>query len=175
MVDEMKTVPAGIPSVPAELIETLRLALERPELASQVQIRMSIDGGQEAERYSFHFDASGAGVFSARMNCRMTERRLESGSERIERQDFVRLLRAADLPRLMETYRPLNRIPPCSLVGRLEITDGRQRVTFLFMADAAQAAAAGFQMPAELARLVDEVYAVSAKYMGVHGPEAVRP
>jgi hypothetical protein len=175
MPEEGKAAPTGIPAVPAELTESLRLAVEKPDLAREVQIRMSVEGGHEAERYSFHFNASGAGALSSSMSCRMTGREGRSRAERIEHEDFVGLLRAADLPRLIEVQRPLNRIPPCSLIGRLEITDGKQRVTFLFMADPAQAAAAGFQMPPELARLVEAVYAVSAKYMGAQGLEAVRP
>src|SRR5689334_4813571 len=102
MADHSKAGPAGIPAVPAELTETLRLAVERPELASRVQIRMLVDGGQEAERYTFNFEASGDGVLSSRLSCRMTNRESESGAERIDQQDFVRLLRAADLTRMME-------------------------------------------------------------------------
>ncbi|MPY89744.1 MAG: hypothetical protein GEU99_17710 [Luteitalea sp.] len=175
MPDEQKASPGGAPLVPDELAEKLRLAADHAERASDVQIRLSIEGGQAEERYRYRFEATGSGALACELYCRMTQRDGRIAGERIEREDFARLIRSVDVPALLSNRRPLRQIPPCSLVGRLEITDGLRQVAFLFMADPGQAESAGYELPPELARVVEDVYSVSAKYMEKQGITSVRP
>jgi hypothetical protein len=176
MPEESKKIsPAGAPFVPGEMAERLRSASEQPEAAAGVQLRLTVTGGHADERYDYRFEASGAGALSCDLHCRMTQRDAHVSNLRIERGDFVQLLRTIDVQKLIEVRRPLSRIPPCSLVGRFEIHDGVRQLTFLFMADPGQAESAGFRMPPELERIVEQVYSISAKYLRTEGPNSVRP
>jgi len=170
-----KFTPAGVPSVPAELAKSIEGAIQHPERFQGIQIRMTIEGGQAEERYAFHFEASSEGLLISRMSCRLTGREARARSRTLSRAEFVDLLRHADIAKLVHVGRPLARVPPCSLLGRIEITDGIQRVSFLFMADPGQAEQAGMEPPPELARLVDRIFEVSAKHMDVADTRSLRP
>jgi hypothetical protein len=175
MPDKTKVAPAGAPSAPSELARSIREAVQNPEIARGIHIRMSIEGGTAEERYAFHFEASGAGSLSAHMSCRMTNREARSRTESISREDFAELLRASDLMKLIEVRRLMYGIPPCSLLGRVEITDDQQRVSFVFMADPGQAAEAGMETPPELMKLIDKIFEVSEKYTDASGAYTLRP
>jgi hypothetical protein len=175
MAANQKINPRGTPSVPAELAQTIQDAIASKERASDVMIRMTIEGGQAEERYRFHFEASGQGALSSHLSCRMTGREAHSKAGVLSHTEFAGLLRAADVAALVETKRPLVRIPPCSLLGRVEIVGGAQKMTFVFMADPGQAAQAGMEPPPALARLVDKIFDVSAAHMDVKAARSLRP
>lgn len=89
--------------------------------------------------------------------------------------DFERLLRSVDVRRLKEARRTrMPRIPPCSVLGRLEVFDGRERVEVVFMADPEQARQAGYRMPPVIARVTERIYAIAAQQLGLKGAAAVR-
>jgi len=175
MATNQKVSPGGAPSVFGELAQTIQDAIANKDRANDVAIRMTIDGGQVEERYSFRFEASGQGAMTSRLSCRMTGREARSKPGALSRTEFVSLLRAADIAALIETKRPLVRIPPCSLLGRVEILGGAQKMTFIFMADQGQAEQAGMEPPPALARLVDKIFEVSAAHMEVKAARGLRP
>lgn len=170
-----KITPAGVPSVPDELVQSIEGAIQHPERSQGIQIRMAIEGGQAEERYTFHFEASSEGLLTSQMSCRLTSREARARSGTLSRDEFVDLLRHADIAKLVQVGRPLARVPPCSLLGRIEITDGIQRVSFVFMADPGQAEQAGMEPSPELARLVERIFEVSAKHMDAADTRSLRP
>jgi hypothetical protein len=175
MPDELKTTPGGAPFVADEMAETLRRAVDNTELAANVRIRLTVEGGHADERYEYRFLATGSGELDCELHCRMTGRDGRVARARLQYDDFTHLLRSVEVPALLSSRRALRRIPPCSLIGRLEITDSVRQISFLFMADAGQAESAGYEVPAPLARVIDDIYSVGAKYMGRQGIESVRP
>ena len=62
-------------------------------------------------------------------------------------------------------------IPPCSVVGVLEVFDGRERVRVVFMADPEQAREAGYRMPPAVSRLTKRIYTIAAQQLGLKSPE----
>jgi hypothetical protein len=175
MADQKKSAPGGAPLVAGELAGEFRRAAGEKEQAADVRVRLSIEGGNAAERYRYHFEAAGSGAFDCALQCLMTGREGRAAGERMSRADFTRLVRAVDVPALLSSQRPLRGIPPDSLVGRLEIAAGSRQAAFLFLADPEQAADAGVETPAEVVRVVEEIYSVSEKYMKPGGLRSVRP
>ena len=175
MQEHSKATPAGGPTSPVELAALVAAGAQSPTAAQELHLRMTIEGGQAAERYSFHFEASGGGLVNARMSCQMTGREARSRAAAISTEDFAGLLEAADIPKLLEVRQPMYRIPPCSMLGRIEVSARQQRMSFVFMADRAQAEQAGMTPSPELARLVDRVFEVSAKYVDAGEAKSLRP
>ena len=92
-----KITPGGVPSVSEELARSIEGAIEYQESSRGIHIRMVIEGGCSEERYSFQFEASGAGPLTSQMSCRMTGREARARSETLSRDEFVDLLRYADV------------------------------------------------------------------------------
>jgi len=128
-------------------------------------------------RLSRNFFVALASNFGSRASMHRKNLSVEARSKpgALSRTEFVSLLRAADIAALIETKRPLVRIPPCSLLGRVEILGGAQKMTFIFMADQGQAEQAGMEPPPALARLVDKIFEVSAAHMEVKAARGLRP
>lgn len=175
MADNEKTQPGGAPRVPDELAQAIRAAIETPDANGAVQLMMTIEGGVASERYDFHFEATSAGTVRADMTCRMTGRHVVPAIGELSRNDIVGLLRAAEDVQRAGVRRPPGPIPPCSLLGRIEIFGGAQKMSFVFMADAEQAKQAGMEPPRELAALVDRVFEVSTKGAKATSAQALRP
>jgi hypothetical protein len=175
MADEPKTTPGGVPFVADEMAEILRRSADQAELAAGVSIRLTVEGGHADERYEYRFLAMGSGELDCELHCRMTGRDGRVARAPMQRDDFIRLVRSVEIPALQSARRALRRIPPCSLIGRLEITDGVRQISLLFMADPGQAESAGYEVPAPLARVIEDIYAIGAKYMEAQGIKSVRP
>jgi hypothetical protein len=175
MADALKTTPGGVPFVADEMADALRRSADDAELAAGVRIRLTVEGGHADERYEYRFLATGSGELDCELHCRMTGRDGRVARAPMPRDDFARLVRSIEIAALHGSKRALRRIPPCSLVGRLEITDGVRQMSFLFMADPGQAESAGYELPAPLASVIDSIYSMSAKYMESQGIRSVRP
>jgi hypothetical protein len=175
MADYDRMQPGGSPRVPDELAQVMRAAIDLPDENGAVQLRMTIAGGVADERYDFHFEATSAGVVRADMSCRMTGRHVDPAIGALSRADIVGLLHAAEAVQRAGVRRPPRPVPPCSLLGRIEILGGTQRMSFVFMADAEQAKQAGMEPPRELAALVDRVFDVSTKGAKAAGAQSLRP
>jgi hypothetical protein len=137
---------------------------------------MTIDGGGHGERYSFHFEVSASGTVKCRFGSDLAGRRLGAPADRTKPVDLDDLLRRLDVSRLKQLRQArMPAIPPCSLVGRLEVFDGEQQLQIVFMADEGQARQAGYRMPPAVARAVDVLYDLGAKCLGLKGKKAIRP
>jgi hypothetical protein len=143
--EDAKAFPQGPPPEPSELAERFDRAVKEPEVRREFQIRLNVEGGHAGERYEFRFHASGTGDAEVSLVDNLRERRRET---------------------LLEASRSRPRIPPGSVVGRLEVGDGRQEISVLFMADPGQAESAGYRMPPELAEILQRLYDLGAKHLG---------
>jgi len=167
MAAQNKVSPQGAPPTPQAT---------GPGESGAPHVRMTIDGGTHGEEYSFHFEASAGGAVACRFKSELSGRQMEDSVSRIEPVEFDRLLRSLSVSRLKAVRRRrIPPIPPCSLMGQLEVFDGQERVQVIFMADAEQAKQAGFRMPPAVARAVERIYTLAARQLGVKGAEGIRP
>lgn len=158
-----KEQPAAAPSVPGELVKKVAQGISDPENAPDLRVALWVEGGVHSERYEFHFEASGSGEGFARLRNELTGRQAEPRTFELEPSDFSDLLRTLDVRRLIRAAEQQPRIPPDSVIGRLEISDSEQRVSTVFMADAEQAKDAGYELPREVAHAVDWIYDLAAR------------
>lgn len=170
--ESAKGYPAGAPVAPAQLAQTLKQAVEDPEVRAPISVRLDVEGGQREDRYEFHFAAMGSGEAEAALLCNLRGRAIEPRRAQLEEAELAGLLKAIDARSLAEASKARARIPPDSLVGRLRVSDGKQEMIVFFMADPEQAKTAGYEPPAGVARVVDEIYALGAKALET---EDVRP
>lgn len=167
-----KEAPHGVPPDPGQLAERLERAREEPDIRRDVHVRLDVEGGHAGERYEFRFRASGTGDAEMSLVDNLRGRRDEATVAKLTRRDVSGLLRALDVSALLEASRKRPRIPPGSVVGRLEVRDGRQEISVLFMADPGQAESAGYRMPPGLAETLERLYDLGAKHLGA---KDVRP
>jgi hypothetical protein len=143
-------------------------------------VRLHIEGGNHAEKYLFHFEVSASGEARYEMSDELSGRRVPAQVTRLEPAEVERLLKSLSAAKLKKaaarlTPRKARPIPPCSLIGRLEVWDGRSLVQLTFMADPGQAEQAGHKLPAELERVVEAIFSLAARAMGLETASAVRP
>jgi hypothetical protein len=170
--ESAKSYPAGAPVSPAQLAQTLKQAVDDPETRAPISVRLDVEGGQREDRYEFHFAAAGSGEAEVALLCNLRGRVFEPRRAELEEEELAGLLKAIDARSLAEASKARARIPPDSLVGRLRVSDGRQEMIVFFMADPEQARTAGYEPPAAIARVVDQIYALGAKALET---EDVRP
>jgi len=163
--------PAAAPSVPGELVKKVTEGVTDPERARDLRVALSVEGGAPSERYEFHFEAAGSGEAKARMRDEITGREPEPRTIELAPDEFSDLLRTLDVGRMVRGAGQQPRIPPDSVIGRLEISDGEQQISTVFMADAEQAKDAGYELPQEVAKVVDRIYDLAARQLD----EDVRP
>jgi hypothetical protein len=159
--------PGAPPSAPGELADKVTKAIKSDKERAELHVRLNVEGGQHEERYEFRFDASGGGEVECGLTCALSKRDLAPATSKITATDFAKLLKSVDIAKLAEAAKAVPRIPPDSLVGRLQVTDGRQQVTVIFMADPEQAKAAGYEPPPEVTQIVEGIYKQAAKQLGV--------
>jgi hypothetical protein len=143
-------------------------------------VRLQINGGNSEERYDFNFELSRAGVLRCRMTDQMTRRQVPETIRRVEPRRVETLLRALDPAKIKQIQAKQARgkpkpIPPCSLIGKLEIWDGREFVEATFMADPGQAEQAGHRIPAEVEKSLEAIFSMAASAAGLERPAALRP
>jgi hypothetical protein len=144
--------------------------------AGAPRVRLTIEGGVRGEEYRFHFEAAAGGGLAYGLKSELTGRHIPDAVGRIDPSQFERLLRTAEPGQLQRAQRGrLPPIPPCSLVGRLDIFDGAERAQIVFMADPEQARQAGHRLPPAVRRTVDRIYALAAAEMRLESAADVRP
>lgn len=162
-----KQSPGDLPNAPEVLADKVAQAVKGGKERADLHVRLNVEGGVREERYEFRFDASGGGEVECGLICAMSKRDHAPKASKITAAEFAKLLKSVDIDRLAEAAKAVPRIPPDSLIGRLQVTDGQQEVTIIFMADPEQAKTAGYEPPPEVARLVDSIYKQAAKQLGV--------
>jgi len=164
--EHAKAAPEGPPPDRGQLAERLERAVKEPEIRREFQVRLDVEGGHAGERYEYRFRASGTGDAEVTLVDNLHGRHEQAKIARLTQQDLSGFLRALDVAALLEASRMKPRIPPGSVVGRLQVSDGRQEISVLFMADPGQAESAGYRMPPGLAEAVERLYDLGAKHLG---------
>jgi len=160
-----KQEPTAAPSVPGTLVRKVSAGVSDPDSARDLRVALWVEGGAPSERYEFSFEAAGSGEASAGMRNEATGREARARTIELERGDFTDLLRTLDVRNLIRLAGRPQRIPPDSVIGRLEISDGEQRVSSVFMADPEQAKDAGYEVPQAVADAVDRIYDLAARQL----------
>jgi hypothetical protein len=115
---------------------TLRQALDSPEKLRDLRIALTVSGGMPDERYDLRFVARGDGEVACGLDSGTTPAALGMQSKRLSVQEMAGLIDRMRLADLLETDVSMPRIPPDSLVGRIEIAaQGGEPLVIYFMAD----------------------------------------
>ncbi|MFD4421459.1 hypothetical protein ACFWN7_08140 [Agromyces sp. NPDC058484] len=144
----------------------MRAALEQPEARPNLTVKLTVRGGMPSERYDLQLEFRGSGETTCALGMPARERRKETQQMQLAEDEVVRLLDRMRIADLVRADLPQPRIPPDSLVGRLEISGGGRPVTLLFMADPGQARSAGQEPPPQLLKTVSALYDVCARVLG---------
>lgn len=165
--------PAGTPRVPGRIIEGMREAIADPRRRPRAYIRLSAHGGVRGEAYDFEYVIDALGHTTSRLTDEL------SGEQHVSRDDpsrpgdpgrFALLAEAVDLVSLMQVEQQTGGFVPDSVVGRLEVSDGEQSVSFLFPAGDSLAARAQADIPDRLRHAVEVVYQAAEASFGNDEP-----
>jgi hypothetical protein len=160
--DTPQQVPPAVEEARAELQDALR----DPRRRRDVQVRLTISGGLPEERYELHFGAHGGKVECSMARAEDTDGK-PAESRDLSDRELNELFERMDLSQLLKADLPRPRIPPDSLVGRLELSAGKRPITIYFMADPGQAEDAGFDPPPSLAKAIDAIYGICGRVLGI--------
>jgi hypothetical protein len=163
MAPSQKKQPSITPGPPS-LDENLALALKDETVRRTVNVKLTIRGGIESQAYSFDFSAAGDGTAESRFECRPSGRKGESKKTSLAGKDFVALL--GKVRRAMQLLQEQPSFLPDTVVGILEVSDGRNVRRFYFAADPEQAKTQGKTPPPELLGAVNAIYSLSARLTG---------
>ena len=175
MASERKSIPIQLPRMPGRIVDGLRAAIADPKARSGAYIRLRASGGVRGESYDFEYNIDAAGREGAHLHDELKSRRAARPAGDTRAADptrFAALVRALDIDALVRTDAPGGGFPPDSVVGRLEVSDGEQTATFVFLADEQQANRARQPAPDVLRKAVDVVFRAAALYLDT---EEVRP
>jgi hypothetical protein len=140
----------------------LRRALRDEQVRRGVTIARQVRGGVATQAYSFDFRAAGDGTARAELSDALRRRKAGTGAATVGDRDFARLLRRIVSSGVLELPEEPPRFLPDTLVGVLEVSDGRSTYRRYFAADPDQAAVQGKSPPPELVRAIDPIYALGA-------------
>ena len=172
MNDDNKLAPGGDPGGGADAALEFRRALTDPQLTRNVQLRLEISGGVPGERYNLLFESTGDDSAKIAVLDEIKNYRYETKEVKLPSETIRQLLTQVDVNRMVSFYQNTVPIPPCSLVGRLQVSLGDHTFTLVFMADEEQARTAGFPPPREFEHVINAIYELAAKQMGT---ENIRP
>lgn len=158
-----KKTPSGLPPHIREVETTIQQAIKKPELARNLRVEMTVSGGMAGEQYYFHYAASGEKAVEVEMRSDLAEKVYQPQTGELPQAEFVEILKKVNLPEMYAFRTQQAPIPPDSLVGRLTITRGEEQVSVIFMADPGQAETAGYELPSDLAELVDTIYTLGSR------------
>jgi hypothetical protein len=158
--------PQQIPPAVEQVRDELRSALRDPSRLREVRVRLTISGGLPEERYELRFGAEGGKVDCALARVQ-TGAKTQAETYELSDRELAELFERMDLLQLLKGDVPRPLIPPDSLVGRLELSAGREPVTLYFMADPGQARDAGFEPPPALAKAIKAIYGICGRVLGI--------
>jgi hypothetical protein len=171
--DKGKKGPRGVPIHLVEMETKVRQAAKEDKDGEQdISAVMIVSGGVHGEHYNFHFSASDKGVAECSLQCQMSDRQYETQEYKLPQGAFANVLETISVGDLAMASEQEVLIPPDSLIGQLELSDGENTIRTIFMADPGQAETAGYKMPPYLSQTTDAVYDLAAQVMVV---EDVRP
>lgn len=159
----------SIALAPTPIRERLALALKDEGVGRSFSVKLKVGGGVHSQDYSLNFLATGEGRAECQFACRLTGRSGDSAT--YARAKAARS--ANDFRSLLKKMEPVVQLPvsqprflPDTLVGILEISDGRQVHRVYFAADPDQAKTQGLTPPRELLAAVNAIYTMGSKLTG---------
>lgn len=162
---------------PIEGERSLEQKLERAardEVDRELRVSLLVAGGAPSQRYRFRFDADGSGQAQAELGCELSGREGDATGRRLARKEFADLVREIVASGLLEVPMEQPRFLPDTVVGTLELSDGRSSLRWDFAADPEQARAQAAVPPPAVERAVGQIYSRGAKLMGKRAP-SVKP
>jgi hypothetical protein len=147
--------------------ERLSQLLKDPTRRGSVIVRLVVHGGVADERYELDLRATGDGELQFSLDDALRRRRLERVQIRIDDTRFSEIVRSLEPMALARTVQRAGGFPPCSLIGRLEVTIGDRTITSYFMADPEQARTAGYEPPPSVSRAVEMLYEEAEQRLGI--------
>jgi hypothetical protein len=162
---------------PIEEAESLEQKLERAarnDIDRNLRVSLIVGGGAPSQRYRFHFAADGSGRVRSDFSSEPSGRTGKASKRTLTRKEFAEVLRAIVATGVLELSVDQPRFLPDTVVGTLEISDGRSSFRWDFAADPEQAMTQGTVPPPALERAVDEIYSLGGKLMGKPKP-SVKP
>lgn len=169
MPNEPKSIPIAAPQVPGRVVDGFKAAIADPKKKPNAFIRLTASGGVHGESYDFEFRIDAAGRVETHLIDELKQRRYASPSHAVKiaaPSRFVEIARALDIDVLAKAQNPSAGFPPDSVIGRLEINDGEQSMSLVFLADDQQASHARYLAPSPLRKAVDLLYREAAIHLG---------
>jgi hypothetical protein len=163
----MRETPKDSPE-PIEEPEALRSALERAadgKADRRFKISLRVAGGAPSQRYRFEFVARGTGTASSEVSCEVTDQHGKS-DERLDPAELADLARKVLASGILDTPAEPPRFLPDTLVGILDITNGKTSFRRYFAADADQAQVQAAAPPAGVDEAADAIFSLGAKRVG---------
>lgn len=145
---------------------TLLAAVGEPERRKGIRVSLTVKGGMPQQAYELRFETYGTGEVTCGLMAPETRRQMRTQQAKFSEGEAAALLDRMSVAELVRVHVPMPRIPPDSLVGRLEVALNGQALTIYFMADPAQAEDAGQPPPAHVMRAVDAIYATCSRILG---------
>ena len=143
----------------------LLAAMENPQRRRQIRVALTVAGGMPEEPYELRFESYGNGELSCGLvTPQARQMRMERAS--LSEREASDLLGRMNLTELVKAESPMPRIPPDSLVGRLEVSADGEPLVIYFMADPGQARDAGQPPPAHVVRAVEAIYGTCERVLG---------
>jgi hypothetical protein len=143
----------------------LLAAVQDPQRRRQVRVALTVGGGMPEEPYELRFESYGSGELSCGLvTPQARQMRLERAS--LSEKEASDLLGRMNLIELVRAEPPMPRIPPDSLVGRLEVSADGEPMVIYFMADPGQARDAGQPPPPPVTRTVQAIYQACERVLG---------
>jgi hypothetical protein len=162
---------------PIDEAESLEQKLERAardDVDRELRVSLLVAGGVPSQRYRFHFAADGSGRVSCELSCELSGRKAKASRRTLARKEFADLIRAIMASGVLEAPAEQPLFVPDTIVGTLELSDGRSSLRWDFAADPEQAKTQGAVPPSAVERAADEIYSLGGRLMGKRAP-SVKP
>lgn len=141
-------------------------AITEPQTGEDIIVKLKVSGGIPSKAYRFDFQASGKGEFHCEMKCELSKRETKASKRTIESKQFANLLKNLAASGVLETEQEPPRFLPDTVIGTLEISDGKSAHRIYFAADPEQAITQGKVPSPEVLKAVDSIYALASKLTG---------
>ncbi len=172
MTENAKVGPGGGPAQIADLAERVREGSTKSGEERELRVGLEVSGGTTGEKFELRFAATESGRLEIYLVNELRQVKPQREEGELSQEEFRRLLDSVDVAQLSELRHLRQPIPPCSVVGRLIVSDGRQEVRVLYMAEPEQAREAGFRVHPSVERAAEAIYGLVTERLSV---KDVRP
>lgn len=154
---------------PIEETESLEQKLDRAtrgEVDRELRVSRLVAGGVPSQRYRFHFAAEGSGRIRCELRCELSSREGKASRRKLDPEQVADLIRTIVASGVLDVPAEQPRFVPDTVVGTLELSDGRSNLRWDFAADPEQARTQDALPPPALEKAADEIYALGRRLMG---------